>query len=152
MVPSLKAQSLLSGGKFAEAGYISVCDPNKVNLYDGRTAKMVVSEQAVLTGWRCPVTNLWRVPISPHVTADNLNTHTLLLDGPTGCESLNVMYDIPASAQMLEQIKLFNNDPARPNSTEAINNVYELPSIERAVRYLHGAAGSLLKSSMCSSI
>ena len=46
MVPLLKAQYLLSDGKFAEAGYISVCDPNKVNLYDGRTAKIVVSKEA----------------------------------------------------------------------------------------------------------
>ena len=44
MVPSRKAQYFLSGGKFAEAGYISVCDHDEVNLYDGCTAKIVVSE------------------------------------------------------------------------------------------------------------
>ena len=88
---------LLSGCKFAEAGYVAVCDQDEVNLYDGRTAKISVPEEAVRTGWRCPVTNLWRTPFSPHVTADNQNTHTLLLDGPTGYDSLNALYDVPLS-------------------------------------------------------
>ena len=39
-------------------------------------------------------------------------------------------------AQMLERINVFTETP-----TNTINNMYELPSIERAVRYLHGAAG-----------
>lgn len=38
---------------------------------------------------------------------------------------------------MLAHIELFS----KPNPAEAINNLYELPSIERAVRYLHAAAG-----------
>ena len=71
ILPSLKAQSFLSVGKFSEAGYISICDHDKVNLYDGRTSKIVVSEEAVLAGWRCPVTNLWRISLSTHFTADN---------------------------------------------------------------------------------
>ena len=50
MVPALKAQSLLSGGKFSKAGYISVCDKNKVNIYDSHTGKIVVSEKVVLRG------------------------------------------------------------------------------------------------------
>ena len=50
MVPSLAGQSLLSSAKFAEAGYISVCDSNKVNLYDTRTARIVVLEEAMIKG------------------------------------------------------------------------------------------------------
>ena len=34
MVPYLTNNSLLSGGKFAQAGYVSVCDDKEVNLYD----------------------------------------------------------------------------------------------------------------------
>ena len=49
-VPALAVQSLLSGAKFANAGYISVCDNNKVNLYDSHTARIVVSEEAMLKG------------------------------------------------------------------------------------------------------
>ena len=63
MVPALRGNSLLSGGKFAEAGYISICDGEEVNIYDGRTARIQVSEEAVLKGWRCPHTNLWRIPL-----------------------------------------------------------------------------------------
>ena len=50
MVPALAGQSLLSGAKFDEAGYISVCDGEEVNLYDSRTTRIVVSEEAVLKG------------------------------------------------------------------------------------------------------
>jgi len=150
MVPALAENSLLSGGKFAEAGYISICDGNEVNIYDGHTARIVVSEAAVLKGWRCPQSKLWRVPLQSHVT--DLNMHTLLLDGPTGCESLNSLYTVPSSAAMLDHIELFTSNPHRPNPTEAINNVYELPSIEKAVRYLHGAAGFPTKATWLKSI
>ena len=40
---------------------------------------------------------------------------------------------------MIKHIQIFKKD--RPSPAEAINNVYELPSIEPAIRYLHGAAG-----------
>ena len=50
MVPALAGQSLLSGTKFSEAGYISVCDGDEVKLYDNRAAFIVVSEEAVLKG------------------------------------------------------------------------------------------------------
>ena len=135
IVPALGRNSLLSGGKFAEAGYVSICDDKEVNIYDGRTAKIVVSEEAVLKGWRCPHANLWRIPLQDEVTS--LNEHTLLLDGPDGRDTLHSMYAVPSSAEMLAHIELFS----KPNPAEAINNLYDLPSIERAVRYLHAAAG-----------
>ena len=54
MVPALADNSLLSGEKFADAGYMSILDGNEVNLYDGKSVKITVSEEAVLKGWRCP--------------------------------------------------------------------------------------------------
>ena len=54
MVPALANKSLLRGGKFVEAIYVSVCDVEEVNIYDGHTVKITVSEKAVLAGWRCP--------------------------------------------------------------------------------------------------
>ena len=48
MVPSLTNNSLLSRGKFAQAGYVSVCDDKEVNLYNARTVKITVSDDAVL--------------------------------------------------------------------------------------------------------
>jgi len=50
IVPALKGNSLLSGGKFAEAGYISICSGDGVNIYDGQTTTITVSEKAVLKG------------------------------------------------------------------------------------------------------
>ena len=145
IVPSLAGNSLLSGGKFAEAGYISVCDGDEVNIYDGRTAKIVVSEAAVLKGWFCPRQRLWRIPLQQHVT--NLNTQTLLLDGPTGTESLNSLYAVPSSPTLRHHIETLST-----NSEEAINNVYELPSVEQSIRYLHGAAGFPTKATWLKSI
>ena len=50
MVTALDNQSLLSGGKFADSGYVSVNDKEEVNIYDGHTAKIIVSEKAFLKG------------------------------------------------------------------------------------------------------
>ena len=145
IVPSLAGNSLLSGGKFAEAGYISICDGDEVNIYDGRTAKVVVSEEAVLKGWFCPRQRLWRIPLQQHVT--NLNTQTLLLNGPTGTESLHSLYEVPSSPALRTHIKSLSG-----NLKEAINNVYELPSVEQSIRYLHGAAGFPTKATWLKSI
>ena len=51
MVPMLAEYTLLSASKFADANYISIYDKNEVNIYDARTAKITVSEEAVLQGW-----------------------------------------------------------------------------------------------------
>ena len=68
MVPDLTGQSLLSGAKISEAGYISVYGSNEVNLYDNRTACIVVSEEAVLKGWFCTHTKIWQIPLQAKVT------------------------------------------------------------------------------------
>ena len=39
MVPALANQSLLSGNNFSQEGYVTICDNQEVNIYDGRTAK-----------------------------------------------------------------------------------------------------------------
>ena len=44
IVPGLAKKSLLSGGKFSKAGYVSICDDAEVNIYNGRTVKITVSE------------------------------------------------------------------------------------------------------------
>ena len=139
MVPALSNQFLLSGGKLSEAGYVSICDSNEVNIFDGCTAKINVSKAAVIKVWRCPQTKLWRIPLQANIT--NINTNTLVLDGPTGHESLNSAYVVPPTSKMLAHLTLLHTNPACPSVSEAIHNVYELPGIEGAVRYLHAAAG-----------
>ena len=128
MVPSLANQTLLSGGKSAEDGYVSVCDGDKVNIYYGRTATITVSDATVLKELRVPHTKLWRITLRSQVT--DLNMHALILNGPTGRESINYLYTVPTSASVLDHIESFNTNHA---ARETINNVYELPSLARVV-------------------
>ena len=120
-VPSLTNNSLLSGGKFAQAGYVSVCDDKELNLYDARTVKITVSEEAVLKGWRCPRANLWRIPLVKFALT-NENIQTLLINKFSQPQSSR--YVVPTTAKMRERINLFTEAP-----TETIDNVYELSSI-----------------------
>ena len=106
-----------------------------------------MSEDAVLKGWRCPRTKLWRIPPQAQVT--NLNMHTLLLNVPTGRESLNYLYTIPTTASVLTHIEDLNSNQA---AGETINNMYELPSLARAVQYLHAATGFSTKAVWIKSI
>ena len=63
MVRALENQYLLSRVKFAEADHVSLCDIDEVNIYDGQTATITLAEEAVLKGWRCLRTKLWRITI-----------------------------------------------------------------------------------------
>ena len=146
-VPALANHSLLSGVKLAEDGYLSVCNGDDVNIYGGRTATITVSEYAVLKGWRCPCTKLWRIPLQAHVT--DLSIHTILLNSLSGQESLNSLYTVPTSASVLAHIESFNSEHA---AGETINNIYEVPSLEHAVWYLHAAAGFPTKATCLKSI
>jgi len=77
IVPDVK-DSLLSTSKMVDADYIAVYDKEEVNFYDAKTTKRVLTEEAVLTRYRCPKVGLWRLPLVENPT--NLNTDTLILD------------------------------------------------------------------------
>ena len=49
------------------------------------------------------------------------------------------MYSLPSSDAITAHVAACCD--TRPPPTEVINNVYELPVIKPAIRYLHGAAG-----------
>ncbi len=98
--------------------------------------KIVVSEEAVLKGWQCPVTKLWCVPLVDK--PDNLNMDTLLLDHPTQLENFNKLYEVQTTQKSRLHIHALL---ARTDKEEYILNVYELPSIEQTVQYLHAAVG-----------
>ena len=51
---------------------------------------------------------------------------------------------------MLKHIEVFKKD--RPYPSKAINNVYEFPSIEPAIRYFHGADGFPTKATWLKTI
>jgi hypothetical protein len=124
IVPSLVENSLLSTSKFADAGYTTIYDKNEVNFYDAKTTKITVSAEAVLKGWRCPCTNLWRIPLVPIVT--NLNTDTLILDHPSGQKSLNSMYTVETNQISRDHVAL---RMCKNYCQEYLHNLYELPSI-----------------------
>ena len=133
MVPAIKDNSLLSGGKFAQAGYVAVWDDEKVTPLRQKNFKITVSKEAVLTGWRCPTSNMWCIPLVK-CAITNDNTQTLLINEKF--QPQDPRYTLLTNAQMHEQINAVTAAP-----TDTINNVYELPSTERAVRYFHGDAG-----------
>ena len=80
MVPALADNSLLSRGVGSDAGCVSICDGSELNLYDGRSVKITVSRKAVLKGWRCPETKMWRIPLQSKIT--NLATQKSTLMHP----------------------------------------------------------------------
>ena len=104
IVPDLVEQSLLSGRKFADAGYISIYDENEVNIYDLHTTKIVVSEAAVLKRWRCPIAKLWRISLRANIRDLNLKQDTLVLDTPNDQESLNSLYTVHISKEVCNHI------------------------------------------------
>jgi hypothetical protein len=118
-----------------------------VNFYNARTTKITVSEEAILTGWQCSHQKMWRVPLVPIVT--NLNTDTLLLDHPLGLDSLDAMYTVSSSTVARNHMALHLGKLAQ---RDHICNVYELPSVEPTIRYLHGGAGFPTRASWLKAI
>jgi hypothetical protein len=108
IVPGIKRDSLLSIPKFIDANYVAIFDKDEVNIYNSNKTIITVSCSAILRGWQCKQTKLWRVPLTTIVK--NENTGTVLCDQcPT---------------------EFF---PDRLSPVEAINNVYELKTHPKLV-------------------
>jgi hypothetical protein len=147
IVPSLVGNLLLSTSKFAEEGYTTIYDKDEVNFYNVRTTKILASADAVLKGWQCPHMNLWRGPLVPFIA--NLNMDTLILDHPSGQDSLNSMYTIKTN-QLTREHKVLQM--CKNHCQEYLHNVYKLPSNEPTIQYLHGVAGFPAKASWLKAI
>ena len=80
----------------------------------------------------------------------NEQTNTLILNVPSGLESLNSVYSLPSSDTITTHVAACCDN--RPPPKEVINNVYELPTIEPAIRYLHSAAGFPAKATWLKAI
>ena len=137
IVLSLQNFFLLSTGKMSDANYIEIYNNDEVNFYDVNTVKIKVSEEAVLRGYKYPWTKLWQVPLRPNII--NKTTDNLILNRPTGMTSLNTRYEVPSTDTITDTLNFMIQQA--PKTTEAINNVYDIPSIEPTIRYLHAAAG-----------
>eukprot|EP00804_Cyclotella_cryptica_P006780 CCRYP_019524-RA/>CCRYP_019524-RA protein AED:0.42 eAED:0.37 QI:0/0/0/1/0/0/4/0/627 len=99
----------------------------------------------VLTGYRCPHTGLWQIPLHP-ITV-NENTDTLILDSKCRLQSTQPRYHVPTPTHIREHLQA-----SLQCNTDHILNVYELPSIEQSIRYLHAAAGFPTKSTWLAAI
>jgi hypothetical protein len=148
IVPQVQ-DSLLSRDKCADADYIDVYDKHEVNYYDAMTTMVTVSNAAVLTGWRCTTTGLWRVPLVTN--RKNYNVDTLLINHPSRFANLNSLYDVQTSKSTRQRVRALL-DSHLHGKTEIINDVYELLSIEQTIRYLHAAAGHPTKHSWLKAI
>jgi hypothetical protein len=136
IVPSLVGISHLSTVKMVKAGYMAIYDDKEVNLYNTTTTKITVSVAAILKGRQCPQAKLWRVSLVDNVQYENMDT--LLLEHPHKHDCLNLLYEVESTTTTWEHI---NAIMLQTIGQEYIHNVYELPSIELTIRYLHAAAG-----------
>jgi hypothetical protein len=69
------------------------------------------------------------------------------LDTTAGQQSINKLYEVPTSTYLQQHLTA-----SKTREPGTINNVYELPSISQAIRYLHGAAGYPTKSTWLKAI
>ena len=129
MVPGLVNASLLSRRNLASSGYTAGYDRKEINIYDGSTTKVIVSEEDSLKGWRCPQSTLWLTPLPSQVK--NLNTDTLLLDSSDEQQSLNSLYEILRTTAMLEYLSIFMQD--RP--TPKISNISRVQTTKNRARH-----------------
>ena len=121
ITPGVTSNSLMSTNQFAQAGYITVFDKEEVNIYDANNVKITVTRGALLRGWRCEETGLWRIPLCPTIRSHNVtnvNTQTILVK--------------ESPSEWL---------PRRPPPIESIANVFELKTQPELVRYYHAATG-----------
>jgi hypothetical protein len=115
ITPGIAESSLISTSRFSDAGYATIFAGDQVNIYDQNDMIITVSRGAILRSWR-EDNGLYRIPLVPVVR--NNNTDTVIVKRPP--------------SKFL---------PARPPPKEAVNNVYELKTKPKLVRYLHAAAG-----------
>ena len=80
----------------------------------------------------------------------DINTDTLLVDSPTGRQSSDSLFTVPTTETILDQLQVLLDK--RPDTKEAIQHVYDLPSIKPAIWYLHAAAGFPTKTTWLEAI
>ena len=86
--------SLISVCQMADEGYVMVFDENECNIYDGKKVKIVISEKAVLKGYRCKNLGLWRIPLKDTIL--NKNMDTIIIDRPIPGESILHIFELPS--------------------------------------------------------
>ena len=101
-MPDLAQDSLISGPKFAEAGYVTLLTPKELLIFDGEDLKMTVSKEAVLREWRDPGSRgVWRIPLEPDKTP--MQSKYVLLNKAQQ-ESVRTVYELPSTKQIFSYL------------------------------------------------
>ena len=125
LVEDVTLASLISNGKFADAGYATLYDDRRAAIFDLTKTKISASTKPVLKGWRT-CDGLYRIPLEP--TA--VEQAKLAATKATGaCANLKP-----------------------PPKSEAVSNVFELRTQPEIVRYYHAAAGFPTKATWLKAI
>ena len=96
VVPGLARNTLLSASKFADAKYVSVLTPEEVLIFDDLgDLQLTISQEAILKGWQCKTTGLWRAPLTP-VPLDK-QEDTIVLNRPNPTHAINSAYELPST-------------------------------------------------------
>ena len=133
IVPGI-TNALLSTVKLEEVGCFAVYDENEVNIYDGKKVKIIITEEAVLKGYRCPHKKLWRIPLVKDF--QNENTDTIILNRKDRLQSLNTRYQVPTTEDAIDTLH-FMLDGAPANSFALASHVSLLGFIRFWEEFVH---------------
>ena len=99
MVPKLQHNSLISGGKFADANYITVLTPTEVLIYDGEDMYISVPKGPILQGWRYTTTGLLSVPLQPIVPPPKSE---FTYHNKAGEDAIANVYELPSAGKLYD--------------------------------------------------
>ena len=89
---------LLSGVNFVDAYYVTVLDKEGINVYDGKTTKIIIAEKAVLS-WYLREYGLWHIPLKKYI--QNFNTDTLLIQRPSPNKAISHVFELPSTEEKI---------------------------------------------------
>ena len=108
IVPAITTDALISMAKFADADYMAVFDKEKVEIFDANNTKVLVTCGAILRGWRCKDTGLWRTLLTKEVKDNNtdmvLSTElpmTWLQGQPQGEDTIQNVYELNMQLEII---------------------------------------------------
>ena len=118
-MPGLVRNSLLSTSKFPDAKYVTVLTPDEVLIFDDLgDFKLTITQKAILKGWQCKMTVLWRVPLTPIML--NKKEYTILLDSPNPKHAINSAYKLPSTEQLVRYLHACAGYPMKETWVKAI--------------------------------
>ena len=101
MVPQLHHNSLISGGKFVDANYITVLTPTEVLIYDGKDTNISVPNKLIIKGWRDKKTGLWSVPLQPRAPTPK---HEVISHNKTREDTIANSYELPSAEKTIRYL------------------------------------------------